>query len=231
MPGGPPGRRLGRLGLGAGRPPSALMPSRPQQENGRRGAAVATSWGRRFVVTDAADSIGRRPMTPTISTETRSSGGGSRGRTIAPRMTRRTIPTAPAPTAEDLPVDEPPRTDGEYVYGDPDPMFRLGRVGEVRGTMTGRVELDVGLERLPPRRDVTGCRTRGEDELRVLGRDDVLRAIGREEELRVLGRLRPLDDTLPAFAGGCPWTAGARIDQGSGPAAEEPPPEDPNPGR
>ena len=76
-------------------------------------------------------------------------------------------------------------------------MFRLGRVGEVRGTMTGRVEPVYGLERPTPTRGVTGCRTRGEEELRVLGRDDELRAVGREDELRVVGRLRPLGGSAP----------------------------------
>jgi hypothetical protein len=127
---------------------------------------------------------------------------------------------------EDLPDDEPPRTDGEYVYGDPDPMFRLGRVGEVRGTMTGRDEPDERLERPPPTRGVTGCRTRGEDEFRVLGRNDEPRATGREEELRVLGRFRPLDETPPALAGSRPWVrvlGSTRV--------RVPPPEEPNPGR
>ena len=81
-------------------------------------------------------------------------------------------------------------------------MFRLGRVGEVRGTMTGRVEPVNGIERPPPTRDVTGCRMRGEDELRVLGRDDELRALGREDELRVLGRLRLLGGGAPTL-GNC----------------------------
>lgn len=93
---------------------------------------------------------------------------------------------------EDLPEDGAPRTEGALVYGDPDPMFRLGRVGEVRGTMTGRVEPVYGLGRPPPMRGDAGCRTRGEDEFRVLGRDGVVRVVGREDELRVLGRFRPL---------------------------------------
>ena len=76
-------------------------------------------------------------------------------------------------------------------------MFRLGRVGEVRGTMTGRVEPVYGLERPTPTRGVTGCRARGEEELRVLGRDDEFRAVGREDELRVVGRLRPLGGSVP----------------------------------
>jgi len=105
---------------------------------------------------------------------------------------------------EDRPDDGTPRMDGERVYGDPEPRFRLGRVGEVRGTMTGRDEPDERPARPPPRRGVTGCRTRGEDELRVLGRDDELRAVGREERLRVLGRLRPLDGALPTVAVGLP---------------------------
>ena len=84
-------------------------------------------------------------------------------------------------------------------------MFRLGRVGEVRGTMTGRDEPVERPGRPPPTRGVTGCRTKGEDEFRVLGRDDELRAVGREVELRVLGRLRPLDGALPALVGGRPW--------------------------
>jgi len=83
-------------------------------------------------------------------------------------------------------------------------MFRLGRVGEVRGTMTGRVEPVNGLERPTPTREVTGCRTRGEDELRVLGRYDELRAVGREDEDRVLGRLRPLGGIVPALEGDWP---------------------------
>jgi len=61
-------------------------------------------------------------------------------------------------------------------------MLRLGRVGEVRGTMTGRDELVAELERPPPTRGVTGCRTRGDDELRVLGRVDELRVLGRDDE-------------------------------------------------
>jgi len=94
---------------------------------------------------------------------------------------------------EDLPDDDgAPRTEGAPVYGDPDPMVRLGRIGEVRGTMTGRVKLDVELGRPPPTRGDTGCRTRGEDELRVLGSNGDVRALGREDKLRVLGRLRPL---------------------------------------
>jgi len=76
-------------------------------------------------------------------------------------------------------------------------MFRLGRVGEVRGTMTGRDEPEYGLGRPPPTRGETGCRTRGEDELRVLGRDDEVRAVGRDDELRVLGRFRPLGGRVP----------------------------------
>jgi hypothetical protein len=82
---------------------------------------------------------------------------------------------------EEPPDDGTPRMDGELVYGDPEPRFRLGRVGEVRGTMTGRDEPDERPARPPPKRGVTGCRTRGEDELRMLGRDDELRAVGREE--------------------------------------------------
>jgi hypothetical protein len=99
---------------------------------------------------------------------------------------------------EDLPDDDgAPRTDGARVYGDPDPMFRLGRVGEVRGTMTGRDEPEYEFGRPPPTRGETGCRTRGEDEFRVLGRVGEVRAVGREDELRVLGRLRPLGGSVP----------------------------------
>ena len=117
------------------------------------------------------------------------------------------------------------------MYGDPDPKFRLGRVGEVRGTMTGRVRPDVGFERPPPRRGVTGCRTRGEDELRVLGREEEPRAVGREEELRVLGRLRPLDETPPTLAGGRPWLRALGSTRVRAPLPDEPPPEEPKPGR
>jgi hypothetical protein len=99
---------------------------------------------------------------------------------------------------DDLPDDGAPRTVGALVYGDPDPiMFRLGRDGEVRGTMTGRDRPEVEPERPPPRRGVTGCRTRGEDKLRVLGREGAVRAVGREDELRVLGRLRLLGGSVP----------------------------------
>jgi hypothetical protein len=99
---------------------------------------------------------------------------------------------------EDLPDDDGAlRTEGAPVYGDPDPMVRLGRVGEVRGTMTGRDEPEYGLGRPPPTRGDTGCRTRGEDEFQVLGRDGDVRAVGREDELRVLGRLRPLGGSVP----------------------------------
>jgi len=76
------------------------------------------------------------------------------------------------------PLDGALRTEeGERVYGELDPMVRLGRDGEVRGTMTGRDETPEGLVRPTPARDVTGCRTR------------------EDEEVPVLGRLRPLDDT------------------------------------
>ena len=99
---------------------------------------------------------------------------------------------------DDLPDDGAPRTDGERVYGDADPMLRLGRVGEVRGTMTGRDEFEDELGRPPPTRGVTGCRTRGEDEyLPVLGRDDELRAVGREDDDLVVGRFRPLEPRFP----------------------------------
>ena len=106
---------------------------------------------------------------------------------------------------EDLPDDDgAPRTEGARVYGDPDPTFRLGRVGEVRGTMTGRDEPEYGLGRPPPTRGETGCRTRGEDEFRVLGRDGEVRAVGREDELRVLGRLRPLGGRVPRLGDDLP---------------------------
>ena len=98
-------------------------------------------------------------------------------------------------------------------------MLRLGRDGEVRGTMTGRDEL-VEPGRPPPTLGETGCRTKGEDvrgperddELRVLGRvgayrgvvvpDDEPRVVGIRDGLCVLGRLRPLCETLPELAGG-----------------------------
>jgi len=98
---------------------------------------------------------------------------------------------------EDLPDDGAPRVEGARVYGELDPMLRLGRVGEVRGTMTGRDEPAYGLGRPPPTRGDTGCRTRGEVELRVLGTNGDVRAVGREDELRVLGRLRPLGGSVP----------------------------------
>ena len=130
------------------------------------------------------------------------------------------------------------------MYGDPDPMFRLGRVGEVRGTMTGRVEPVYGLERPTPTRGVTGCRTRGEEELRVLGRYEELRAVGREDELRVVGRLRPLggsapmlDDGRPPLRLNGPVLGSTKVRVPPPPLAPLPaplpalPPEDPRPGR
>jgi hypothetical protein len=81
--------------------------------------------------------------------------------------------------------EDPP--DGELRYagddaeGDPDPMLRLNPGDVVRGTMTGRDELIGELGRPTPTRGETGCRTRGEDDGRVLGRDDELRVLGRSE--------------------------------------------------
>jgi hypothetical protein len=66
-------------------------------------------------------------------------------------------------------------------------MLRLGRVGEVRGTMTGRDGIVTEPGRPTPTPGETGCRTRGEDETRGLGRDDEVRVLGREEEYRELG--------------------------------------------
>jgi hypothetical protein len=121
---------------------------------------------------------------------------------------------------EDLPDDGAPRTDGARVVGDPDPMVRLGRVGEVRGTMTGRTRLEDELGRPPPTWGETGCRTRGEEVERALGRDDELRVLGRvgayrpatdEAELRVVGWVdgpptpgsdRPLFEPPDELAGG-----------------------------
>jgi len=93
-------------------------------------------------------------------------------------------------------------------------MLRLGRVGEVRGTMTGRDEPVTELERPPPTRGETGCRTKGEDEDRALGRDDVLRALGRVRVLRVLGsepELRVVGNVLepPALGSDRPLPASA----------------------
>ena len=107
---------------------------------------------------------------------------------------------------DDRPDDGAPRADGERVYGDLEPMFRLGRVDEVRGTMTGRDELADELERPPPTRGVTGCRTRGEDDMRVFVWDDEPRTPGREEYVLVLGRLRPLEPRFPP-----PNTGGFRV--------------------
>ena len=94
--------------------------------------------------------------------------------------------------------------EGERTYGDPDPMFRLGRDGEVRGTMTGRDERDETLGGPLPTRGEDGCRTMGDDEYRELDGDDELRALGRDDELEVGGRLRPLGDTDPEVVGGRP---------------------------
>lgn len=91
-------------------------------------------------------------------------------------------------------------------------MLRPDRDDVVRGTMTGRDEPIVELGRPPPTRGETGCRTRGEVDGRVLGRDDELRVLGRSvvsrtlgcdteflvvgivDEPRLLGRPRPLAD-------------------------------------
>jgi hypothetical protein len=83
-------------------------------------------------------------------------------------------------------------------------MFRLGRDGEVRGTMTGRDEGGETLVGPLPTRGETGCRTKGDDELRVLGRDDELRALGRDDELDVLGSERPLEEYAPVLVGVLP---------------------------
>jgi hypothetical protein len=83
--------------------------------------------------------------------------------------------------------------EGERRYGVLDPMVRLGRIGEVRGTMTGRDELTEEPGRPPPTRGETGCRTKGDDEERVLGRDDGCRALGRDDAPRVVGSRPPLE--------------------------------------
>jgi len=87
--------------------------------------------------------------------------------------------------------------EGERRYGELVPMVRLGRIGEVRGTMTGRDELTEEPGRPLPTRGETGCRTRGDedDDERELGSDDQLRALGRVDELRVVGRVRPPEPT------------------------------------
>ena len=175
-----------RLDIGFLGGKACLIPSRPHalkpsKRNGRRAAAVATSRGR-------GSRLQRRREPPDELEDLDGDEDPELGRLDPDDR----APDDLADGAEDerdgaraddddLPDGDTPRTDGERVYGDPDPMFRLGRVGEVRGTMTGRDELADGLERPTPTRGVTGCRTRGEDELRVLGRDDDPRALGREE--------------------------------------------------
>jgi hypothetical protein len=97
---------------------------------------------------------------------------------------------------EDLPDDGTLRMEeGERRYGELVPMVRLGRIGEVRGTMTGRDELTEEPLRPLPTRGETGCRTRGDDDEGELGIDDQLRALGRVDVLRVVGRVRPLEPT------------------------------------
>jgi hypothetical protein len=89
--------------------------------------------------------------------------------------------------AEDLPVDGALRMgEGEPTYGDPEPMARLGRDGEVRGTMTGLDELADGLAGPLPTRGDTGCRTMGDEGLRVVGAETLDGAL--PEGVTVVGR-------------------------------------------
>lgn len=67
---------------------------------------------------------------------------------------------------DDLPVGALRTEEGERTYGDPVAMDRLGRDGEVRGTMTGLDEPRDRLEGPPPTRGDTGCRTEGDQVLR-----------------------------------------------------------------
>jgi hypothetical protein len=128
-------------------------------------------------------------------------------------------------------------------------MLRLGRVGEVRGTMTGRDELVGEPGRPTPAPGETGCRTKGEDDDRELGRDDELRVLGRvvvtreldvDDELRVVGsveerpesgRPRPLEPELPATEDGDPPLRVVGAAPGSTSGRVVPPPERLRPGR
>lgn len=84
------------------------------------------------------------------------------------------------PPDDDRP-DGAPRRDGDGAYGTPEPMLRLGRIGEVRGTMTGRDELTEEPGRPPPVYGATGCRTKGEEGEGLLGRADDDRVLGSVE--------------------------------------------------